>query len=49
MGYGTIILSMAVMAIVITAPTGAILIDTLGDKWLSFDGDEAKKDDDDKI
>lgn len=44
MGYGTTILSMAVMAIVITAPTGAILINTLGEKWLSYDGDDEEQD-----
>lgn len=35
--YGTIILTTAVIAIVITAPLGAILINTLGIKWLSND------------
>lgn len=30
---------MAVMAIIITAPTGAILINSLGEKWLSYDGE----------
>lgn len=40
MDYGTTILSMAVMAIIITAPTGAILINSLGPKWLSYDGDD---------
>ena len=40
MEWGTTILSMAVMAIIITAPTGAILINSLGEKWLSYDGDD---------
>ena len=38
--YGTIMLTVAVMAIVFTAPLGAILINTLGIKWLTYDGDE---------
>jgi hypothetical protein len=28
---------MAVLSIIFTAPTGAILINTLGEKWLSDD------------
>ena len=36
--YGRIILTTAVISIVLTAPLGAILINTLGIKWLSFDG-----------
>ena len=39
--YGTIMLTVAVLAIVITAPLGAILINTLGVKWLSYDGDSS--------
>lgn len=35
--YGNIVLSMAVMSIILTAPTGAILINTLGEKWLTDD------------
>jgi len=35
--YGNIVLSMAVMSIILTAPSGAILINTLGTKWLSDD------------
>jgi len=38
--YGNILLSTAVLAIVFTAPIGAILINTLGIKWLSYDGDD---------
>ena len=38
--YGTILLTIAVIAIVFTAPLGAILINTLGIKWLSYDGEE---------
>ena len=37
MGYGRIILTSAVFAIVITVPIGAALINTLGVKWLSKD------------
>jgi hypothetical protein len=33
-------LTVAVMAIVFTAPLGAILINTLGIKWLTYDGEE---------
>ena len=36
--YGNILLSTAVLAIVFTAPIGAILINTLGIRWLSYDG-----------
>lgn len=35
--YGNVVLSMAVLSIIFTAPTGAILINTLGEKWLSDD------------
>jgi hypothetical protein len=35
--YGNIVLTMAVISIILTAPTGAILINTLGEKWLSDD------------
>lgn len=35
--YGNIVLSMAVLSIILTAPTGAILINTLGEKWLTDD------------
>lgn len=40
--YGTILLTVAVIAIVFTAPLGAILINTLGVRWLSYDGEEQK-------
>ena|SRR6056300_875925 len=33
-------LTTAVFAICITAPLGAIFINTLGTKWLSYDGDD---------
>ena len=33
-------LTTAVFAIVITAPLGAIMINTLGTKWLEYDGDD---------
>jgi NhaP-type Na+/H+ or K+/H+ antiporter len=35
--YGNVVLSMAVLSIIFTAPTGAILINTLGERWLSDD------------
>jgi len=38
--YGNIVLTMAVISILLTAPTGAILINTLGVKWLSDDSVE---------
>ena len=37
--WGEILLSMAVIAVIITAPLGAILTNTLGVKWLSHDED----------
>ena len=33
-------LTTAVFAIIITAPLGAIMINTLGTKWLEYDGDD---------
>lgn len=33
-------LTTAVFAICITAPLGAIMINTLGTKWLEYDGDD---------
>jgi len=33
-------LTTAVFAIVITAPLGAIMINTLGTKWLEYDGND---------
>lgn len=41
--YGNILLTTAVIAIVITAPLGAILINTLGIKWLSHDGEDEEE------
>jgi len=38
--YGNAMLTTAVFAIVITAPLGAIMINTLGTKWLEYDGDD---------
>ena len=35
--YGNIVLTMAVLSIILTAPSGAILINTLGTRWLSDD------------
>jgi len=33
-------LTTAVFSIVLTAPLGAIMINTLGTKWLEYDGDD---------
>ena len=33
-------LTTAVFAVIITAPLGAIMINTLGTKWLEYDGDD---------
>ena len=38
--YGNAMLTTAVFAICITAPLGAIMINTLGTKWLEYDGDD---------
>lgn len=38
--WGQAMLTTAVFAIVVTAPLGAIMINTLGTKWLEYDGDE---------
>ena len=38
-------LTTAVFAICLTAPLGAIFINTLGTKWLSYDGDVVMDDD----
>ena len=38
--YGNAMLTTAVFAIVITAPLGAIMINTLGTKWLEYDGND---------
>ena len=40
--YGNVTLTMAVISIIMTAPPGAILINTLGMKWLSDDSEETK-------
>lgn len=37
--YGHQILTTAVVAIIITAPAGAIFINTFGPKWLQHDGE----------
>ena len=42
--HGTVLLTIAVIAIVFTAPLGAILINTLGIRWLSYDGEEEQPD-----
>lgn len=38
--YGLTILTTAVLAIIITAPAGAILINSLGMQWLEYDGED---------
>ena len=38
--YGQAMLTTAVFAVVLTAPLGAIMINTLGEKWLEYDGDD---------
>lgn len=38
--FGQAMLTTAVFAIIITAPLGAIMINTLGTKWLEYDGDD---------
>ena len=42
--YGNILLTTAVIAIILTAPLGAILINTLGVKWLSHDAEDPEDD-----
>jgi len=39
--YGKILLSMAVIAVIITAPAGAILTNTLGPMWLNDDSNDS--------
>jgi len=36
--YGEAMVTTAVFAIIITAPLGAIMINTLGEKWMEYDG-----------
>ena len=38
--YGNAMLTTAVFAVCLTAPLGAIMINTLGTKWLNYDGPE---------
>ena len=38
--FGNAMLTTAVFAICLTAPLGAIMINTLGTKWLEYDGDD---------
>ena len=40
MEWGQAMLTTAVFAVIITAPLGAIMINTLGTKWLIYDGDD---------
>ena len=46
--WGQGMLTTAVFAICLTAPLGAIFINTLGTKWLNYDGDVNMNDDDDE-
>ena len=38
--YGLVILTTSVLAIILSAPAGAILINTLGKIFLTYDGDD---------
>ena len=38
--YGLVILTTAVFAVIITAPLGAILVNSLGRKLLTYDGED---------
>ena len=38
--YGLVILTTSVLAIILSAPAGAILINTLGKLFLTYDGDD---------
>ena len=40
--YGRAMLTTAVLAVVILAPLGGILINTLGPKWLDYDGTDTE-------
>lgn len=46
---GQAMLTTAVFAICLTAPLGAIFINTLGTKWLEYDGEEINEDDEDGV
>jgi len=46
--WGQAMLSTAVFSICITAPLGAIFINTLGTKWLEYDGDIDMNDDEEE-
>ena len=46
--WGQAMLTTAVFSICITAPLGAIFINTLGTKWLNYDGDVDMRNDDDE-
>lgn len=41
--YGQSMLTTAVFAIILTAPLGAIMINTLGTKWLEYDGEDPEE------
>jgi len=42
-------LTTAVFAICLTAPLGAIFINTLGTKWLEYDGDVEMNEDEEEV
>ena len=46
--WGQAMLTTAVFSICLTAPLGAIFINTLGTKWLNYDGDVEMNEDDDE-
>jgi len=43
MNYGLKIMSTSFIAIILTAPIGVVLVNSLGEKWLTYDGEETKK------
>ena len=47
--YGQIMLTTAVFSVCLTAPLGAIMINTLGTKWLSYDGPAESHHDGNKV
>ena len=46
--WGHAMSTTAVFAICLTAPLGAIFINTLGTKWLEYNGDDVDHDNDDR-
>ena len=39
--YGLVVLTTAVFAVILSAPAGAILVNSLGKKLLTYDGDDS--------